>query len=224
IIIISILAAIAVPAVMRAVATANNARIKTEIDMLHMAIMQYKNEYGSFPACIDPQGAAGNAAQSTVNKHLRRIFPRILDGNLPDKTQSPNPSSAIFGWLSGYSDDPQNPLAAYPPGTPESQKILKRKKLFDFDSSRISNAMFTPPGKPNSPYIYIDSANYDLITNAGGFAALGNNYLPFKVGTTYSNPDSFQILCAGRDEKFGNDDDMSNFWPGTRKDYLDNLK
>ncbi|MCY3017123.1 MAG: prepilin-type N-terminal cleavage/methylation domain-containing protein, partial [Planctomycetota bacterium] len=46
IIIISILAAIAVPAVMRAVATANNARIKTEIDMLHMAIMQYKNEYG----------------------------------------------------------------------------------------------------------------------------------------------------------------------------------
>ena len=40
----------------------------------------------------------------------------------------------------------------------------------------------------------------------------------------YFNPDSFQIICAGRDEKFGTDDDMSNFWPGTRKDYIDSLK
>jgi hypothetical protein len=38
------------------------------------------------------------------------------------------------------------------------------------------------------------------------------------------NADTFQILCAGRDEIFGNDDDLSNFWPGTRQDYLDTLK
>jgi hypothetical protein len=39
----------------------------------------------------------------------------------------------------------------------------------------------------------------------------------------FFNADTFQILCAGRDEIFGNDDDLSNFWPGTRKDYLDSL-
>ena len=37
------------------------------------------------------------------------------------------------------------------------------------------------------------------------------------------NPDTFQILCAGQDEEFGTDDDLSNFWPGTKRDYLDSL-
>ena len=31
------------------------------------------------------------------------------------------------------------------------------------------------------------------------------------------------VLHPGRDGEFGNDDDLSNFWPGTRKDYLDSL-
>jgi hypothetical protein len=96
--------------------------------------------------------------------------------------------------------------------------------MFDFDESRVSSNRFAAPNKPNSPYIYIDSANYDLVTSAGGYSALGNTYLPFKVGNLYSNPDGFQILSAGRDEKFGTDDDLSNFWPGTRKDYIDSLK
>jgi len=38
------------------------------------------------------------------------------------------------------------------------------------------------------------------------------------------NPDSFQVINAGRDEEFGTDDDLSNFWPGTRREYLDSLK
>ena len=216
-IIIAILAALAVPAVMRAATAAQNARIKTEIDMLHQAIMQYKNEYGSFPPCVNI--VAGG--QSNVIKHLRRIFPRILDGNLPGADQMPNPGTALFGWLTGYAEDATNPLAAYPAGTPDSQKTLKRKKLFDFDTARIKNGMFHAPNKPGSPYIYIDSAHYPF----GPFATPAGPYDTVRdsSGTPF-NTETFQILCAGRDEKFGTDDDMSNFWPGTRKDYLDSLK
>jgi hypothetical protein len=47
----------------------------------------------------------------------------------------------------------------------------------------------------------------------------------FAVGAQPAfNADTFQILCAGRDEQFGTDDDLSNFWPGTRREYLDSLK
>jgi prepilin-type N-terminal cleavage/methylation domain-containing protein len=46
--IIGVLAALIVPAVFQARISAKNAAIKAEIDMLHMAIMNYKNEYGSF--------------------------------------------------------------------------------------------------------------------------------------------------------------------------------
>jgi type II secretory pathway pseudopilin PulG len=40
----------------------------------------------------------------------------------------------------------------------------------------------------------------------------------------FFNPNSFQILCAGGDGIFGTDDDLSNFWKGTRRDYLDSLR
>ncbi|MEI6241604.1 MAG: prepilin-type N-terminal cleavage/methylation domain-containing protein, partial [Planctomycetia bacterium] len=45
--IIGLLAAIITPVVMQSLTKARNAAIKAEIDMLHMAIMNYKNEYGS---------------------------------------------------------------------------------------------------------------------------------------------------------------------------------
>ena len=234
IIIIAILAAIAVPAVMRATATAQNARIKAEIDMLHMAIQQYKNEYGSFPPAVDlPSG--------TIFKHVSRIFPRMPVTNFNAAGAADiQPTNALFKWLSGYaSDDPTNPLD--PNGKP--------KKMFDFDTGRVTANQFAPPSKPGSPYIYIDSAHYGNFLYAS--PALGvpgaqlvppkpqppkpagitsdawyftNTNAPSATTQSFFNPDSFQIICAGRDEKFGTDDDMSNFWPGTRKDYLDSLK
>ena len=240
IIIISILAAIAVPVVMRAVATANNARIKTEIDMLHMAIMQYKNEYGSYPPCVDFD-AAGNPGR--INKHIQRLFPRTPGGPTGFLLNAQNadymkPNTAIVGWLVGYSDIPTNPMGIEG-GSGGGRQLsgVTKKKLFDFDSSRVSGNQFTAPGKPGSPYIYIDSASYPIYDSTASSPAgpFGGIYYSHRAATKavpnfvtptqpYANPDSFQILSAGRDEKFGTDDDMSNFWPGTRKDYLDNLK
>ncbi len=140
-------------------------------------------------------------------------------------------------WLAGFSDDPMLPVTGGP-----------RKKLFDFDTSRLltqgatdGRAFYVPPGKNGSPYIYIDSRLYKkpdgtpstwpptpitYANNSGEtFTIPANAYKASqKPDGSYFNPDSFQILCAGRDEKIGNDDDMSNFWPSTYKDYTDSLK
>jgi hypothetical protein len=72
---------------------------------------------------------------------------------------------------------------------------------------------------------------------ASGTYAVGTTPYPLQSGTYFAqiqvlpsgssqffNTDTFQILCAGRDEQFGTDDDLSNFWPGTRREYLDSLK
>ncbi|MEI6256861.1 MAG: prepilin-type N-terminal cleavage/methylation domain-containing protein, partial [Planctomycetota bacterium] len=67
IVILSMLAALVTVAAGRAMTTARNAAIKAEIDMLHMAIMNYKNEYGSFPPAYDTNP---NAAGSATAKHL----------------------------------------------------------------------------------------------------------------------------------------------------------
>ena len=243
IIIIAILAAIAVPAVMRATATAQNARIKTEIDMLHMAIQQYKNEYGSYPPAVDVVGAGG-----PLHKHLQRLFPRISPNYLPSVRQVGlmKPDNAIVGWLLGYTDDPTNP-AGLMPGGDSGDTSMQKKKLFDFDASRVSAGRYAPPSKPKSPYSYIPSSVYTTGSGSSttvpvfsfpdlNYRAPYAGYFAHRVPAASApndfallsqpafNADTFQILCAGRDEIFGTDDDLSNFWPGTRKDYLDSPK
>ena len=189
--IIGILAALIVPAVFQARLSAKNAAVKAEIDMLHMAIMNYKNEYGSFPPAVSVSGTSGAAAS-----HIQRLFPRSINPN----PSAVAPNVALKGWLGGYSKNPVDPL-----GDP-------RVKLFDFDQKRVTSSNeFYPTGKPNSPYIYIDKANYGT-----SFIVGGNTY----TADPNNNPDTFQILSAGQDEKWGptSDDDLSNFWKGTRGD------
>jgi hypothetical protein len=140
--------------------------------------------------------------------------------------------------------------------------IATRRKLFDFDSSRIVGYRYHPSGKRSSPYIYINSAQYAQAVPTGvrfsgsllfsGTAStqlaepgsqlmpivplpakpigypdawwFTNTNAPAATTQTFFNPDTFQILCAGYDEQFGTDDDLSNFWPSTRQDYLDSLR
>jgi prepilin-type N-terminal cleavage/methylation domain-containing protein len=216
--IIGLLAAIITPVVMQSLTKARNAAIKAEIDMLHMAIMNYKNEYGGFPPCVSGIGSPTNAS-----RHILRIFPRSASNIAAQVSAEVTPANSIVGWLTGYTDDPTNPVTGG-----------KRNKLFDFDSSRVSAGSYFPSGKQNSPYVYIKSGTgvtdgYGIIgTGTAGYAIGLSTYRPevqvTASGTQFFNPDSFQILCAGRDEQWNSDDDLSNFWPGTRREYLDSLK
>jgi len=228
IMIIGLLAAIVTPAVMQSLTKARNSAIKAEIDLLHMALMNYQTEYGALPPCIDTLFTAGSyTSGGQAAKHLRRIFPRCADPrtqlnatNKPSQPVQLSPKNALVAWLSGFTPDPINPLV---PGA-------SRVKLFDFDQARIDSSSFAyhPSSKKGSPYIYVDSASYTDIDNAP-FQDGTNVYAPedravTNGGTQFFNPGTFQILCAGRDETWGTEDDMSNFWPGTRKEYEASLK
>jgi prepilin-type N-terminal cleavage/methylation domain-containing protein len=214
--IIAVLAALITPAVFQARATTRNAAIKAEIDMLHMAMMNYKNEYGSFP----PSYSVGSAG--AAESHVKRLFPRF-SGTVSNST---SPLNAICNWLQGYSSNPTDPLNG------------SLKKLFEFNQVRKAGDIYYPSGKPKSPYIYISSGDYDKFdesagTVSNGWPEMDEDYVvgsdTFTIPTkTYSpqellsgdkfNKDTFQILCAGQDELWGTDDDLSNFWKGTRGD------
>jgi prepilin-type N-terminal cleavage/methylation domain-containing protein len=230
IMIIALLAGLVTPAVMRARNSARNAAIKAEIDMLHMAIMNYKNEYGSFPPCAD---ANPRLAVSPTAKHLQRLFPRCVATTQLASATAITPDIALVSWLAGYRNDPQNPLID--PAAP-AVPATDRKKLFDFDQTRLNGATYAPAGKKGSPYIYIDSSSYltGSPVTVPTWSLTGGTYFPLRlpnasgamndVSQQAFNADTFQILCAGQDEEFGTDDDLSNFWKGTRKEYLDSLK
>jgi len=213
--IIAVLAALVTPAVMNARRSARNAAIKVEIDMLHTALMNYKNEYGSFPPCNSTTAAGDRAA-----KHLQRLFPRCANVVAQLGNRGVAPVNALVGWLLGYTNDPTNPL----------QPQASRRKLFDFDQGRIdaSTGAYFPSQLRGSPYVYIDGAAYGTtlvpLTYPLGTQTYQAERQVLATGTAFFNPDTFQILCAGRDEVFGTADDLSNFWPGTREDYLDSLQ
>ncbi len=275
--IIGILTAISVPVVMQSLAKARNAAIKAEIDMLHMAIMNYKNEYGSFPP----------ASASNAPNHILRLFPnsrgqypnypvkkqftedknqnRVLDAAQQEDANGNNsldglfdtiplgPDTALAFWLFGYSSNPREPT------------VGETKPLFDFDRSRLESQSNFFTGRYRSTnalnsgvYRYVDSANYYFVSSGRRFPTPWVEFNPttaaMAVGEDSSttppnglidtlgaatedansnglldrgepfNNATFQIIHPGRDGEFGTDDDLSNFWPGTRREYLDSLK
>lgn len=210
--IIAALAALITPALLNSRTAARNAAIKAEIDSLHMALMNYRNEYGNFPPCADANPtAAGPPITSAAQAHLKRIFPRCTtvsgtSGQFQSATAI-TPANALASWLLGYTGNPTSPLAP----------AADRKRLFDFDDTRVVAGAYAPVGKPLSPYVYINAAQY--AQQAATPLVLGSGtYRPVvrAGGSSYFNPDTFQILCAGLDEQFGTDDDLSNFWKSTR--------
>jgi prepilin-type N-terminal cleavage/methylation domain-containing protein len=222
--IIAMLAALVTPAVMRAQATARNAAIKAEIDMLHMAIMNYKNEYGSFPPCASPAGS-GPAVS-----HISRLFPRCPNPASQVQTQV-TPANALVGWLGGYTNDPTRPVIGSAEDTNYNLQLdagedtnsnnvldpLPRRKLFDFDTSRVNTAtsMYAPAGRPESPYIYISkteygnawpSSNFTYTLSGKTYTIYANTFRALmRTGSESFNNDTFQILCAGRDGVWSED-------------------
>jgi prepilin-type N-terminal cleavage/methylation domain-containing protein len=200
--IIAMLAALVTPAVIRARSAARSAAIDTEIDLLHMAIMTYRNEYGSFPPCDSPITSG-----SAMARHLQRLFPRC---DVPTHLTAVGataitPQNALASWLGGYTLDPMSPLS--PPAS--------RRRLFDFDRTRLTGATYAPVNLTNSPYVYMDNTVYAT----GSFPIGTNTYTAEASGGVFFNADTFQILCAGLDQIWGTADDLSNFWRGTRQQH-----
>jgi prepilin-type N-terminal cleavage/methylation domain-containing protein len=287
IVILAMLASLVTVAASRAITAARNAAIKAEIDMLHMAIMTYKNEYGSFPPCSDVLPppiqfpAAMRSSTNLARSHIQRLFPRATapfpiksdftedknsNGAL-DSGEDVNGSSGLDSiildvntalpyWLFGYSSDPLSPT------------IGQLRPLFSFDKSRLptngsyfTGQYFSSNMPTNGFYRYVNSASYYFRDNSGnrwpmpgvefnrataGLATSTNAFgedsrtfngtvdqaSPFTEDANLNgtidrglpfNEDTFQILHPGRDGQFGTEDDLSNFWPSTRKAFIESL-
>ena len=238
--IISTLLALLVPAVRLAISSARKAAIKTEIDMLHMAVMNYKNEYGGLPPCV---GYTNDVSERPV-RHLRRLFPRCttvalkldderypLDqfrGKDSPKVTELNPTNSLLFWLSGYTSDPEKPLIPAP----------SRKSLYDYDQLRAKSYVYKAPYSLDTPYLFFDSGIFDIeqpicppllsfqITRDDNgdtvFGMTSENSLPDSVERLmkvylngYLKQGKFIILAAGLDGEFYTPDDLSNAWTGT---------
>lgn len=173
--IIAVLAAMVSVGVMRALDTAKQTRIKTEVDQLDAAFKAYREKYGSFPPCIFSTAA--------LTQHLARAFPRYNVANIPGDLAAAGivparfrPDQALVFWLKGFSPDPANPFVTVNGLQIAGGTVLGPvtvTPLFDFDKSRLavvdSTGTSTMPSyfpqgtktdATGAPYLYWDAGTY----------------------------------------------------------------
>ena len=232
IVIISILAALATPAVLRAMHRVEEAAIQLEVNNLAQAVEAYRTEYGEYPPDFtDPQA---------VVNHLNRIHPRRR--NVPREMPTANdvqdymdqynlnPSRALAFWLRGFHPNPEFPISGdvHGDGSPDSD----RKPFMEFEVRTISggdgdletlepNEYIIPTRGQPAPMVYFTSATCPSCTNPYEVNERGEA-IPKFVGTPNGqvrpyvrprrnepqvfelvNPKTFQIISAGRDGQFG---------------------
>jgi prepilin-type N-terminal cleavage/methylation domain-containing protein len=162
--IIGILTALIVTAAVGAMRKAQETRIKSEINQMDAALVEYKNKTTAFPPNMqtgmttpnDPQAEAAIAGD--FKKHLQQAFPRanespeLLNKILgaaaaatPKLNNGINAAEAIPFWLGGFSSDPKYPISgeggpSYPVtdvNDAKSDPIESRSWVFPFDITRL---------------------------------------------------------------------------------------
>ena len=217
VVIIVMLAAIIVPAVWMSLDKAKNARIRIELAGLEAGVEAYKNEYGSYPPDFNHP--------DQVTGHFQRIFPRSLDTPPVGLTEA----QALVFCLRGYYPDPEHPLFGDRTGDliPDMEG---NERLFDFNETQVrhpDNAgtvvningdtdgnrvpdvypIYVPRDGRDVPYVYFDGSRSDgyRLKSYPPTATRGTDGAqPYRINsTTFANANSFQIISAGQDGRYG---------------------
>jgi prepilin-type N-terminal cleavage/methylation domain-containing protein len=160
--IIGILAALITPAIYRAIWSARQARIKTEVDQLHAAFEAIRAKYGSYPPAqmlmkvdVPKSPFVVTVATPAMTAFVDRAFPHYAISNGNDLAGqivndlaangfdiSPgdgnlgatfNPQTALVFWLSGFSTDVTDPFN-------RNLSAVTRTPFFNFDQTRVLNS------------------------------------------------------------------------------------
>jgi prepilin-type N-terminal cleavage/methylation domain-containing protein len=236
--IIGILISLLVVALGVARASVQESATVAEVNSLSQALRAFKTQYQTdFP----PDFSTPNK-QAQIDQFLARVFryrnpatdvPRQPGGGpMPGQLEMLDPAEAVYFWLRGFSNDPQNPL--FGPLVSDPTVVVERTKLFEFDQAagRLVDKdgdgwlEYYPRFAPQRPYIYYVHYNYNYYparkdfstvpmynvgTTAGTQTPAPRPYLSTLVAAEpnpllqahYAAPDTFQIICAGLDNDFG---------------------
>jgi prepilin-type N-terminal cleavage/methylation domain-containing protein len=235
--IIGVLVSLLVVALGVARSAVQESAMVTEVNSMSLALRSLSTDKGvdyppDFSLRVSP-----TAQRQSIDRFLGRIFryrnpqtdvPRQPGGGpQPQILEQLDPAEALYFWLRGFTNDPQNPLFGPLGANPE---LIQRSPLFEFDKARLLDKdndgwlEYYPRFAQERPYIYYAHYNYkfnfakapaDLIyyigTVAGSQLPAPRPYLSTLAAAEpnpmlqnhYAAPDTFQIICAGMDNDFG---------------------
>ncbi|QGJ71127.1 Hypothetical protein PBC10988_28300 [Planctomycetales bacterium 10988] len=158
------------------------------------------------------------------------------------------PTKSVEGFSADLSD-PFIGSNANHSNAPSGDRPQRTTPLFDFASSRMTDVdgdgfwEYCPEGMDGVPYVYFRGGQYTYGTDTNAarqpaFYKRANNnfavpYSHFVVGgnnrkpptevqkDNWVNPDSFQIICCGKDLRYGVDKDRGRVYPGFLTDHME---
>lgn len=223
--IIIVLMGLMLPAVMGVLGRAEDAVTKSEIAQMNVAVEEFKRAYGFYPPSrVVLRGNRGDYnTSSPVEKYsatvLPQRFPNLnrgwtnIDWGCPDGTELDGAQCLVF-FLAG--PDAKGFGAINP--------AEQGKPVFAFKRDRLQAGTGGLPyytDQYGQPYLYFstkkDSANsYTLDCPQLQDGAY------YHADKEYANPNSFQIIAAGRNGRFGNGSSLANM-PADAQDNLTNF-
>ncbi len=209
VVIITILAAILVPAIFYAQRSARNARIATEIATMKQGFEAYNVKFQEYPPNFDDA--------TKVTNHLRFCFGRRSGSDVTPTGL--DAAEALVFWLRGYRSDQSLPVGG---DAATAKDVTNRVSFFEFDRSRLVDSdgdgyqEYVAPYCQNVPYVFFSSKNYSGASfgTAGASTGVVRPYLR-DGGSEYVEPNTFQIVAAGQDGKFGSGSSTGQFPGGT---------
>ncbi len=235
--IIGVLVSLLVVALGVARSSVQESAMVTEVNSMSQALQAFKTQYQTdFPPDFSVRFSP-TSHREAIDRFLSRMFryrnsqtdvPRQPGGGpQPQILEMLDPAEALYFWLRGFTNDPQNPLFG-PMGT--NPDLIERTPMFEFDKSRVLDKdqdgwpEYYPRFAQERPYIYYVNYNYlmnfakapqDLVYGIGTVSSLQmpapRPYLSTlasaqpnaTIKAHYAAPDTFQIICAGLDNDFG---------------------
>jgi prepilin-type N-terminal cleavage/methylation domain-containing protein len=213
----AVLAGIAIVVGQRVHVNASNSRIICDIYELTQGLEAFSRQLGDYPPDFHDA--------KVTEAFLRQAFPKCRPENYPDLS-SQNPATALYFWLAG----PKGKGLSANPANPFDDGPRRIGPFCRFNPLQVREVDGTKRYFPlcnlrGAPYVYFRGGNqgYD---GHPGFAPAR----PYRCSRDLSwiNADSYQILCAGQDGKYGkgchypggddydlaNHDDITNFSGG----------
>jgi len=185
-----------------------------EISTIDAAFKAYKERYGSYPPSDfthldDPTSPQYKA----IVAHIAKMFPRCDAAAVVaaiEKYGVKSPAQALCFWLGGFGPDAEHPVSGW-----LDDPNVDRTNYFAFDNARLrfpegktKCPVYLPPEGGDAPYVFFSSASYATQApfnsdfNQGG-KGTAKPYRADSTGGGFVNPNSFQIISAGRDGDYG---------------------
>lgn len=241
--IIGVLIGLLVVAISRAQIAVRTAAIKTEIDGINQALNSFKTEYQTdYPPDFTVNAANNDKVIDQIMSRMFRYRNPNTDVPRDPATQQVTPQSrlklasldaseALWFWLRGFTNDPQNPLFG-PVGVDPTK--IERTPKYEFNKGQLLDVdgdgfmEYYPRFATERPFVYY--VHYNYLANFGKTDAnlVCRNLFPLMMNPTavlpaprpylstqtanppdptnkqhYAAATSFQIISAGLDNDYG---------------------